>query len=116
MKCEYCGQDEPLPFKCSYCGKFFCIEHRLPEKHSCEKIVFATPPSKRKEVYKPRKNFGGFEKVEFALATTILFITIISLFYVKGYEIIFVLLMLIISSWLFIEALTKTKKIVLSTS
>ena len=24
-----------LPFKCPYCGKYFCIEHRLPENHNC---------------------------------------------------------------------------------
>ncbi|MBE8540104.1 rhomboid family intramembrane serine protease [Geoglobus acetivorans] len=36
MKCDICGKDELLPYKCSYCGGTFCSDHRLPEKHSCE--------------------------------------------------------------------------------
>ncbi|MBC7091784.1 MAG: hypothetical protein H5T50_07770 [Nitrososphaeria archaeon] len=85
MKCEYCGQEEPLPFKCPYCGKFFCVEHRLPEAHSCEKIFLATSPSKRKEVYRPkfetyetrfpykrlRVSFSPREKLELLFATLI---------------------------------------------
>jgi len=59
MKCDYCGREEPLPFKCPYCGKFFCADHRLPESHSCEKIFLATSPSRRKEVYVPK--FGVAE-------------------------------------------------------
>ncbi len=35
MKCEKCGIDVDLPFKCSYCGGVFCVEHRLPEGHQC---------------------------------------------------------------------------------
>ena len=27
-----------LPYICKYCGKHFCVEHRLPEKHRCEHI------------------------------------------------------------------------------
>lgn len=35
MKCEYCGSDLDLPFRCPFCGKCFCVEHRLPETHMC---------------------------------------------------------------------------------
>lgn len=38
MKCEKCGQDTFLPFKCPYCGGYFCAEHRLPENHQCQEI------------------------------------------------------------------------------
>ncbi len=38
MKCDVCGKDEPLPYRCSYCGGTFCSEHRLPEKHYCESL------------------------------------------------------------------------------
>ena len=38
-KCEYCGKEVVLPFKCSYCGGIFCIEHHLPEKHNCPALV-----------------------------------------------------------------------------
>lgn len=38
MKCQYCGLDVDLPFKCPFCGKYFCSEHRLPEFHACQGI------------------------------------------------------------------------------
>lgn len=36
VKCQECGVEVAIPFKCSYCGKLFCYEHRLPENHSCD--------------------------------------------------------------------------------
>jgi len=27
-----------LPFKCPFCGRYFCSEHRLPENHGCPEI------------------------------------------------------------------------------
>ncbi|MBS7605344.1 MAG: AN1-type zinc finger domain-containing protein [Candidatus Bathyarchaeia archaeon] len=35
MKCEYCNSDVDLPFRCPFCGRLFCVEHRLPESHAC---------------------------------------------------------------------------------
>ncbi len=35
-KCDVCGREEVLPYRCSYCGGVFCSDHRLPEKHGCE--------------------------------------------------------------------------------
>ena len=37
-KCEYCDKEIFLPFKCPYCGGYFCSEHRLPEKHECSSL------------------------------------------------------------------------------
>ncbi len=37
--CSYCGAQEPLPFKCKFCGDYFCSEHRLPEKHECIGLI-----------------------------------------------------------------------------
>jgi hypothetical protein len=34
-KCWICGREEHLPFKCRFCGKVFCSQHRLPEQHAC---------------------------------------------------------------------------------
>ena len=35
-RCEKCNIEiNYLPFRCKYCGKYFCREHRLPENHSC---------------------------------------------------------------------------------
>jgi len=33
--CEVCGK-ELLLFKCRYCGKVFCDQHKAPERHNCE--------------------------------------------------------------------------------
>lgn len=35
-KCDYCGKEIPLPYKCGYCVGTFCPKHRLPENHDCE--------------------------------------------------------------------------------
>lgn len=35
MKCERCGLEVDLPFKCNYCERFYCPDHRLPENHEC---------------------------------------------------------------------------------
>ena len=34
-RCQYCGREVALPFRCRYCGGLFCVEHHLPEKHEC---------------------------------------------------------------------------------
>lgn len=34
-KCHVCGQIDEIPYRCEYCGKVSCSEHRLPEKHDC---------------------------------------------------------------------------------
>jgi Zn-dependent protease len=36
VQCDQCGKDEYMPFRCKYCGGYFCSEHRLPEMHNCE--------------------------------------------------------------------------------
>ncbi|MFC1802503.1 AN1-type zinc finger domain-containing protein [Thermoproteota archaeon] len=35
VQCDYCGKEEYMPFRCKYCGGYFCNEHRLPEMHNC---------------------------------------------------------------------------------
>jgi ADP-ribose pyrophosphatase YjhB (NUDIX family) len=48
-KCYYCGKEELIPFKCNYCGDYFCAEHRLPEMHNCADL----PPRQWKsKIYK----------------------------------------------------------------
>lgn len=41
MRCSNCGKEEVLPFKCAYCGDYFCSKHRLPEAHDCRAIYLA---------------------------------------------------------------------------
>ncbi len=35
VQCDRCGRDVDLPFRCNYCGGYFCSDHRLPEFHGC---------------------------------------------------------------------------------
>jgi len=44
MKCQKCQKEVFLPFKCPYCGDYFCSEHRLPENHQCPQIEHARIP------------------------------------------------------------------------
>ena len=37
-KCEQCGKEVLFPFTCTYCGKTYCAEHRLPENHQCPNL------------------------------------------------------------------------------
>lgn len=41
MRCNRCGAEEVLPFKCAYCGEYFCSKHRLPEAHGCKALYLA---------------------------------------------------------------------------
>ena len=45
-ECEFsgCSKKEALPFRCKYCGKSFCTQHRLPENHNCEKLHLGKSP------------------------------------------------------------------------
>ncbi|MEM3576981.1 MAG: AN1-type zinc finger domain-containing protein [Candidatus Bathyarchaeia archaeon] len=44
MQCEKCNKEVFLPFRCPYCGGYFCSEHRLPENHECPQIEKARTP------------------------------------------------------------------------
>jgi Zn-dependent protease len=44
MKCQKCQKEVFLPFRCPYCGDYFCSEHRLPENHECPRIEHARMP------------------------------------------------------------------------
>lgn len=34
-----CNQKDFLPFECEFCHKKYCLEHRLPIKHNCQKYI-----------------------------------------------------------------------------
>ncbi|MGB9959835.1 MAG: AN1-type zinc finger domain-containing protein [Candidatus Bathyarchaeales archaeon] len=46
MECQKCGKEVFLPFRCPYCGGYFCSEHRLPENHECPRMDLARVPQK----------------------------------------------------------------------
>src|SRR3990170_7431878 len=43
-QCDICGLEVDLPVLCSYCGRPFCVHHRLPESHSCSSLHLARAP------------------------------------------------------------------------
>jgi len=45
VQCDRCGKDDDLPFRCNYCGGYFCSEHRLPEFHECTGLYQQRPVS-----------------------------------------------------------------------
>jgi Zn-dependent protease len=46
VECQKCGIEVFLPFKCPYCGGYFCSEHRLPENHECPEAWRARAPTR----------------------------------------------------------------------
>jgi Zn-dependent protease len=77
LKCEKCGLDLNLPFKCNYCEHYYCPEHRLPESHDCSetwrvkalrsaRIVMAPEISQeyRSTLFSPRPKSIGFGQTE----------------------------------------------------
>jgi Zn-dependent protease len=44
MKCQKCQEEVFLPFRCPYCGGYFCPEHRLPEAHECPNMELVRAP------------------------------------------------------------------------
>jgi len=44
LNCHQCNTEVYMPFRCPYCGDFFCAEHRLPENHNCPEAWKAKIP------------------------------------------------------------------------
>jgi Zn-dependent protease len=44
LNCHQCNTEVYMPFRCPYCGNFFCAQHRLPENHNCPEIWKAKTP------------------------------------------------------------------------
>jgi len=97
LKCEICGVDCDLPFKCNYCEHFYCPEHRLPESHDCSETwrvkavrsarTIMPPPyaQETKSVLLPPRSrkvfrFGSAEKKHLALGTALVTAAGISFF------------------------------------
>ena len=36
--CAICGERVYLPFRCEYCGRYYCDRHRMPFDHACKNI------------------------------------------------------------------------------
>jgi len=88
-----------MPFRCSYCGGYFCAEHRLPEFHDCTglgrgvgavNIGRGIPPPPETFFRRPR-GFTYGRRFRFSnreirdLAVGLLLISAISLTWLKGF-------------------------------
>ena len=97
LKCEICGVDCDLPFKCNYCEHYYCPEHRLPESHDCSETwrvkavrsarTIMPPPyaQETKSVLLPPRSrkafrFGSAEKKHLVLGTVLVTAAGISFF------------------------------------
>jgi Zn-dependent protease len=50
MRCDLCGIEEMIPFKCRYCAGTFCSPHRLPPNHDCAFLKdFLEQPARDRE-------------------------------------------------------------------
>jgi len=54
-----------FPFECTYCGKLFCAEHRLPESHQCSNL-----PRGSEFWYQKKKAIGKEEEPELSFVKT----------------------------------------------
>jgi Zn-dependent protease len=50
-----------MPFRCPYCGNFFCAEHRLPENHNCPEIWKAKIPQPPLQTATPIRTEGTYQ-------------------------------------------------------
>jgi len=60
-QCDFCGKEIKTlsTFTCSYCGKTFCPEHRLPFNHNCADIETwkqTPPPGQKRAQEKAKRN------------------------------------------------------------
>lgn len=61
-RCEPCGAEVDLPFICAYCGRSYCVYHRLPEAHSCSNLPLARAPPvslRGRAAVRPRRSFAA---------------------------------------------------------
>lgn len=85
-KCDVCGREEDLPYKCPYCRGTFCSDHRLPEKHGCDGLYDIPVRVKRDipqrvETIKPKRGIFeiyGYNNVILGIITVFFVLSIIS--------------------------------------
>lgn len=98
-RCDYCGREVALPFRCHLCGGSFCAEHRLPESHRCPELWKARAPRReapqrvrvepwivRKPTYRPFRFKAARSSTEIKhLAVSSLLVTGVGISLVYGY-------------------------------
>lgn len=75
MRCHLCDNEEAIPFRCRYCGRDFCSQHRLPPNHDCPLIdQFVAKPARQREYIERVQGTSGTagERVKSTLRNAIL--------------------------------------------
>ncbi|MCS7120117.1 MAG: AN1-type zinc finger domain-containing protein [Nitrososphaerota archaeon] len=73
MRCDFCGKEVAIPFKCPFCSGYFCPDHRLPEMHSCPEI--SRVRSRKLSLEKPpSRGEQGFREIEVSSLTPFKFL------------------------------------------
>jgi Zn-dependent protease len=84
VKCQYCGKDEAIPFKCQYCQGFFCAEHRLPENHACPMAEKARAPREEAQQFEYKVTYTPPLSARFSFSPTEIRHLIVSALLVMG--------------------------------
>ena len=63
MKCQACGTETLMPFRCPFCGGQFCGTHRLPENHKCPGISEARFQSQQQGITQQGYNSYNYSYV-----------------------------------------------------
>ncbi len=69
MRCEACNQEADSRFRCSYCNRYFCQSHWLPENHQCPDLDKKLQRIKEQEAARTRISESEPMKEELVLAT-----------------------------------------------
>ena len=53
VRYAFCGERVHLPFRCKFCGNYFCIKHHFPENHDCKGLQLYKMQRKEGITYPP---------------------------------------------------------------
>jgi membrane associated rhomboid family serine protease len=92
-RCDVCGEEVTLPFRCKYCGGNFCTEHRLPENHDCDGLdeYWNVPVNvKKRPSPQPAKKSWNIGLTKYGANNTVLIICTVLFFisFVAPYEMV----------------------------
>ncbi len=81
-RCDVCGEEVTLPYKCRYCGGNFCAEHRLPENHDCDGLdeYWNVPVNVKRRLSTTQPPRRGFRIPNYGANNTVLIVCTILFF------------------------------------
>jgi hypothetical protein len=89
-KCAICGREPAFLYRCYYCRKYFCEEHKLPKSHHCS----SAPPTSFRTVI-----LTCTIMISVGIAILYLFHSSLSWVFISAFVILFGTMLLIGRSW-----------------